>query len=160
MSSLAVMASMAYRRRVVDVETLFHEATGFSTAKYRKQFGASNYNLRQEELLRNILQIHDKGAVIVCSGSALEQNAQVLLQDFSRPHPVIHIVRNIASVHRYLAVLELSKLQNLVVFTTPGVARVMSSTTSLKPKPTSLLDPSISHPFRRFSPSSTLRGPF
>ncbi|KAF1959632.1 hypothetical protein CC80DRAFT_439533 [Byssothecium circinans] len=118
-STLAVMASMACRRRVVDVESQFQEATGFSTAKYRKQFGASNHNLRQEELLRNILQTYDKDAIIVCNRSALVKNGQALLQDFSKTHPVIHIVRDIASIHHYLEVVELSKLQDLVDFTAP-----------------------------------------
>ena len=58
-STLAVIASMACQRRVVDIDDLFREATGFSTAKYRKQFGASNHNLRQEELLRTALRAHD-----------------------------------------------------------------------------------------------------
>ncbi|PVH99100.1 hypothetical protein DM02DRAFT_643198 [Periconia macrospinosa] len=118
-STLAIMASMACRRRVIDIENRFQEATGFSSAKYRKQFGASNHNLRQEELLRNILQAHDKDAIIVCNGSALERSGQVLLQEFSNTHPVIHIVRDTESVHRYLEVLELSKLQDLVTFTAP-----------------------------------------
>lgn len=113
------MASLACRRRVVDVESQFQEATGFSTAKYRKQFGASNHNLRQEELLRNILQAHDKGAIIVCNGSSLERSGQVLLQDFSKSHPVIHVMRDLDSVHRHLEVLERSKLEDIVTFTAP-----------------------------------------
>jgi len=118
-STLAIMASMACRRRVVDVEQQFQEATGFSTAKYRKQFGASNHNLRQEELLRNTFQAYDKGAIIVCNGGSLERSGQLLLQEFALSHPVIHIMREIDSVHRYLEVLPLSKLQSLVAFTAP-----------------------------------------
>lgn len=118
-STLAIMASMACRRRVVDVETEFQEATGFSSAKYRKEFGASNHSLRQEELLRKILQAHDKDAIIVCNGSVLERSGQALLQEFSNAHPVIHIVRDITSVHQYLEVVELTKLQDLMAFTAP-----------------------------------------
>jgi shikimate 5-dehydrogenase/shikimate kinase len=118
-STLAIMASMACRRRVVDVEQQFQEATGFSTAKYRKQFGASNHNLRQEELLRNTLHAYSKGAIIVCNGGSLERSGQVLLQEFAQSHPVIHIMRDISSVHRYLEVLPMSKLQSLVEFTAP-----------------------------------------
>jgi shikimate 5-dehydrogenase len=104
---------------VVDIETLFHEATGFSTAKYRKQFGASNHNLRQEDLLRTALQTWDKGAIIVCNGSSLERSGQALLQDFSRTHPVIHIMRELPSIHQYLEVLDESKLQDLLAFSSP-----------------------------------------
>ncbi|KAF2263792.1 hypothetical protein CC78DRAFT_518063 [Lojkania enalia] len=118
-STLAVIASVAFRRRVVDIETLFHEATGFSTAKYRKQFGASNHNLRQEELLRNALKTHDRGAIIVCNGSSLERSGQALLQDFSRTHPVIHVQRDLPSIHRHIEVLDQSKLQELLAFSGP-----------------------------------------
>jgi shikimate 5-dehydrogenase len=113
------MASGACRRRVIDVENIFHEATGFSTAKYRKQFGAANHNLRQEEILRNTLQTYEKGAIIVCNGSSLERTGQTLLQDFSKTHPVIHIVRDLPSIHKYLEVLDMSKLQDLVDFSGP-----------------------------------------
>ncbi|KAK7192813.1 hypothetical protein DPSP01_011234 [Paraphaeosphaeria sporulosa] len=122
-STLAIMASIACRRRVVDVENVFQEATGFSTSKYRKQFGASNHNLRQEELLRNILQSHAKGAIIVCNGSSLERSGQILLQDFSRSHPVIHVLRDIKSVHDYLEVLEFAKLKDIVAFSAPMFRR-------------------------------------
>jgi shikimate 5-dehydrogenase len=113
------MASGVCRKRVVDIENLFQEATGFSTAKYRKQFGASNHNLRQEEILRNTLEKHDRGAIIVCNGSSLERSGQALLQKFSKSHPVIHIVRDLPSIHSYLETLDLSKLQDLVAFSGP-----------------------------------------
>lgn len=122
-STLAIMASIACRRRVVDVESMFQEATGFSTSKYRKQFGASNHNLRQEELLRNILKTHARGTIIVCNGSSLERSGQILLQDFSRTHPVIHVLRDLKSVHDYLEVLELSKLKDIVAFSAPMFRR-------------------------------------
>ncbi|KAF2107848.1 type I 3-dehydroquinase-domain-containing protein [Lophiotrema nucula] len=118
-STLAIIASVACRRRVVDIENIFHEATGFSTAKYRKQFGASNHNLRQEELLRNTLQTYDKGSIIVCNGSSLERSGQRLLQEFARTHPVIHIVRDLTSVHQYLKVVDEARLQELFAFSGP-----------------------------------------
>lgn len=101
------------------MENLFYEATGFSTARYRKQFGATNHNLRQEELLRNMLKMHDKGAIIVCNGSSLERTGQTLLQEFSKTHPVIHVVRDLQAIHKYLEPLDMSKLRDLVAFSGP-----------------------------------------
>ncbi|KAF9696868.1 hypothetical protein EKO04_004811 [Ascochyta lentis] len=122
-STLAVMASMACRRRVVDIDDLFQEATGFSTAKYRKQFGAGNHNLRQEELLRTALRAHDKGAIIVCNGGSLERNGQLLMQDFAGTHPVIHIVRDLHSIHEYLGGVELRRLRDMLAFSAPILRR-------------------------------------
>ncbi|KAF2733038.1 hypothetical protein EJ04DRAFT_553610 [Polyplosphaeria fusca] len=118
-STLAIIASVATRRRVVDIENLFQEATGFSTAKYRKQFGSSNHNLRQEELLRTALQKFDHNAIIVCNGSSLERSGQALLQEFARTHPVIHIVRDAGSIHKHLEVLEETKLRELLSMSGP-----------------------------------------
>ncbi|KAF3037337.1 hypothetical protein E8E12_004679 [Didymella heteroderae] len=106
-STLAVIASMACRRRVVDIDDLFQEATGFSTAKYRKQFGAANHNLRQEELLRTALRAHDKGAII----------------EFAGTHPVIHIVRDLHSIHEYLGGVELRRLRDMLAFSAPILRR-------------------------------------
>ncbi|ORY10427.1 type I 3-dehydroquinase-domain-containing protein [Clohesyomyces aquaticus] len=118
-STLAVMASVGCQRRVVDIENLFQEATGFSTAKYRRQFGGPNHNLRQEEVLRTALHAHDQGAIIVCNGSSLERSGQVLLAEYAKTHPVIHVVRDLQSIHDHLRVWDLSKLQDLLALSGP-----------------------------------------
>lgn len=122
-STLAVIASIACRRRVVDIDELFQEATGFSTAKYRKQFGAGNHNLRQDELLRTALRTHDKGAIIVCNGGSLERNGQILMQDFARTHPIIHILRDLQSLHDYLGGIDLDRLKDMLAFSAPILRR-------------------------------------
>ncbi|EMD61007.1 hypothetical protein COCSADRAFT_149417 [Bipolaris sorokiniana ND90Pr] len=122
-STLAVIASIACRRRVLDVEDMFQEITGFSTAKYRKQFGAANFNLRQEELLRGIFDEYDQGAIIVCNGLSLERNGQSLVQDFARTHPVIHVQRDLSSLHSYLGGPDLKRLKDMLTLTAPILRR-------------------------------------
>jgi shikimate 5-dehydrogenase/shikimate kinase len=122
-STLAVIASIACRRRVVDVDDLFQEATGFSTARYRKQFGAANHNLRQEELLQTALRLHDQGAIIICNGGSLERNGQMLMQEFARTHPVVHIVRELHEIHEYLGGIELQRLRDMLALTAPVLRR-------------------------------------
>lgn len=122
-STLAVIASIACRRRVVDIDDLFQEATGFSTARYRKQFGAANHNLRQEELLQAALKTYDKGAIIICNGGSLERNGQILMQEFARTHPVVHVVRDVREIQGYLGGIELQKLQDMLAFTAPILRR-------------------------------------
>jgi shikimate 5-dehydrogenase/shikimate kinase len=122
-STLAVIASIACRRRVVDVDDLFQEATGFSPARYRKQFGAANHNLRQEELLQTALRVHDLGAIIICNGGSLERNGQILMQEFARTHPVVHIVRELHDIHEYLGGIERQRLRDMLAFTAPILRR-------------------------------------
>ncbi|OAL00594.1 hypothetical protein IQ06DRAFT_222103 [Phaeosphaeriaceae sp. SRC1lsM3a] len=122
-STLAVIASIACRRRVVDTDDLFQEATGFSTARYRKQFGAANHNLRQEELLQTVLRLHDRDAIIVCNGGSLERNGQMLVQDFAKTHPVVHVVREIREIHDYLGAIDLQRLGDMLAYTSPILRR-------------------------------------
>ncbi|KAA8615382.1 quinate pathway repressor protein QutR [Pyrenophora tritici-repentis] len=118
-STLAVIASMACRRRIIDMDNMFLETTGFSTAKYRKQFGPANYNLRQEELLRTVLREDDRGSIIVCNGVSLERKSQALLQDFGRTHPVILVQRDLSSIHNYLGGPDLQRLKDMLSLTAP-----------------------------------------
>lgn len=123
-ATLAMMASVACQRRVVDMESLFQHATGFSTTAYRKQFGSSNRSLRQEEILRNALQKYDKGAIIVCNGSfPLDTPSQGLLREFAVAHPVIHITRDLRSVYQYLGAADEAKVRDLIAFSTPVFRR-------------------------------------
>jgi shikimate 5-dehydrogenase/shikimate kinase len=118
-STLAVIASMACRRRVIDIDDLFEEATGFSTARYRNQFGTANHNLRQEELLRTTLHVHGKDTIIVCNGSSLERNGRALMQEFAKSHPVVHVLRELSSTHEYLEGIELDRLKNMLDYAAP-----------------------------------------
>ncbi|EMD86312.1 hypothetical protein COCC4DRAFT_166515 [Bipolaris maydis ATCC 48331] len=122
-ATLAMMASVICQKRVIDMESVFHSATGFSTTAYRKQYGSSNRSLRQEEILRDVLHNHSKGAIIVCNGSfPLDNNTQSLLREFSVSHPVIHITRDTRSIREYLETDE-ARVQELVAISTPVFRR-------------------------------------
>jgi len=88
--------------------------------EFQKQFGGSNRNLRHAEVLQNALQTFEKGAIIVCnSGYRLDAKSQAHLHEFSKTHPVIHVLRDSRSVHQYLDTAEESKLQHVLALTTP-----------------------------------------
>jgi shikimate 5-dehydrogenase/shikimate kinase len=123
-STLSLMAAGACQRRVVDIENLFNQATGRSMTEYQKQFGGSNRNLRHAEVLQNALQTFDKGAIIVCNGIyRLDAKSQAVLHEFSKTHPVIHVLRDAHSVHQYLNTAEESKLQHVLAVSTPTFRR-------------------------------------
>jgi shikimate 5-dehydrogenase len=118
------MAAAACQRRVVDIENLFHQATGRSMTEYQKQFGGSNRNLRHAEVLRNALQTFETGAIIVCNGTyRLDAKSQAILHDFAKSHPVIHVLRDSRSVHQYLDTAEESKLQHVLAVSIPTFRR-------------------------------------
>lgn len=87
---------------------------------YQKQFGGSNRNSRHAEILRNTLHTFEKGAIIVCnSGYRLDAKSQALLHEFAKTHPIIHVLRDSRSVHRYLDTAEESKLRHVLAVSTP-----------------------------------------
>ncbi|EAT81143.2 hypothetical protein SNOG_11435 [Parastagonospora nodorum SN15] len=123
-STLSLMAAAACQRRIVDIETLFSQATGRSMTEYQKQFGGSNRNLRHAEVLQNALHTFDKGAIIVCNGIyRLDAKSQAILHEFAKTHPVIHVLRESRSVYQYLDTAEESKLQHVLAVSTPTFRR-------------------------------------
>jgi shikimate 5-dehydrogenase/shikimate kinase len=123
-STLSLMAAAACQRRIVDIETLFSQATGCSMTEYQKQFGGSNRNLRYAEVLQNALHTFDKGAIIVCNGIyRLDAKSQAILHEFAKTHPVIHVLRESRSVYKYLDTAEESKLQHVLAVSTPTFRR-------------------------------------
>lgn len=113
-STLAVIASAGFQRRVVDTEHAFQEATGQCSSSYRKTQGAAAHNQRQLEVLRTVLTNYDKDCILVCGTNSIERGAQLLLQEYSKTHPVIHIVRDARSIRDYLKVWDEHKVENLL----------------------------------------------
>ncbi|KAL0265023.1 hypothetical protein SLS55_000980 [Diplodia seriata] len=113
-STLAVIASAGFQRRVVDTEHAFQEVTGQCSSSYRKIHGAAAHNQRQLDVLRTVLTKYDKDCILVCGTNSIERGAQLLLQEYSKTHPVIHIVRDSRSIRDYLKVWDEPKVESLL----------------------------------------------
>lgn len=113
-STLAIIASAAFRKRVIDTDISFQEVTGLTSSAYRKQFGAAEHNRRQADVLRTILTENDRNCVIVCSMSSTERGGQVLLREYAETHPVIHIIRDAKSIQEYLKIWDEKKIEDLM----------------------------------------------
>ncbi|KAK3690122.1 type I 3-dehydroquinase-domain-containing protein [Podospora appendiculata] len=111
-STLAVIASTAMNRKVVDLEKAFHDAIGLSSPAYKKTNGTANYQSRQTEILRDVLQRHAKNAVVVCSW--MERGVQSMLESFGRTSPVIYVLRDSKAIEGHLKVYDSSKIRDLL----------------------------------------------
>lgn len=111
-STLAVIASTAMKRRVVDAEKVFHEMTGLSSPAYKKTHGPAEYRMRQASILKDIITRHSKNAVIVCSWT--EKGIQAMLRDISKVLPVICIMRDAGAIQQHLKIWDESKVAELV----------------------------------------------
>lgn len=113
-STLAVIASAAFQRRVVDTDYAFQETTGHSSAAYRKMFGVAEHNRQQQEVFRSVLSKHSKNCVIVCNTGSMERSGQALLKEYARTHPIIHVVRDSKGIRDYLKIPEQSRVTDLL----------------------------------------------
>uniref|UniRef100_A0A8H7NI01 Uncharacterized protein n=1 Tax=Bionectria ochroleuca TaxID=29856 RepID=A0A8H7NI01_BIOOC len=111
-TTLAVMASTAMNRKVIDLEIAFLRTTGFSSTEYKAKYGILECHQTQAQVLRTMLNRHRQGYVLVCSW--MHGSAQKALRDFSTTNPVIHILREGAAIEKLLQVSEKSKVWNLL----------------------------------------------
>ncbi|ELQ44785.1 hypothetical protein MCOR27_008137 [Pyricularia oryzae] len=115
-STLAIIASTAMNRRVVDCEKAFQQATNFSSSVFKRLYGPLECRRRQTDVLRDTLANSCKGCIIVCSW--MEKNIRRLLQDFCRTNPVVHILRESDVVQRHLKIEDEAKASNLIALST------------------------------------------
>ncbi|KAH7150261.1 type I 3-dehydroquinase-domain-containing protein [Dactylonectria estremocensis] len=111
-STLAIMASQAMNRKVVDLETAFQRTLGFSSAGYKAKHGSLECYKQQARILQSALDRHRTGCILVCSW--MESRVQSLLREFAATNPVIHVVRDANAIQQHLRINDTSKIRNLL----------------------------------------------
>lgn len=111
-STLAIMASQAMNRKVIDLETVFQRATGFSSAGYKSKHGSPECYKQQAKVLQSTLDRHHTGCILVCSW--MESRVQSLLREFAATNPVIHVVRDADAIQQHLRINDAAKIRNLL----------------------------------------------
>ncbi|KAF4997007.1 hypothetical protein FGRMN_4147 [Fusarium graminum] len=111
-STLAVMASSAMDRKVIDLEPAFQRAMGLSSSAYKSEHGSTECYKQQARVLQSVLQRHPTGYIIVCSW--METRVQSLLREFAAKNPVIHIVRDADAIQNHLKLRDDAKIRNLL----------------------------------------------
>lgn len=111
-STLAIIASSAMKRKVMDVERAFQETTGLPSNVYKKQHGSADYHSRQTEVLQDLFHRYQNNTIIVCSW--MERNVQSILRDYSNKTPVVYIVRDSEAIRDHLRVADDGRLKDLL----------------------------------------------
>lgn len=111
-STLAIMASSAMNRKVVDLETFFQRTTGLSSAGYKAKHGSADCYKQQAKVLQGALERHRTDCVLVCSW--MESRVQSLLREFSATNPVIHVVRDAEAIQQHLKIGDKTKIWGLL----------------------------------------------
>lgn len=102
--SLAVIAAAHLGRRFVSEGLYFEQVTGMSKAQYLQENGNATFYRQSLSILRRMLYENDQDCVIECGMGSLSSQSQRLLQDFSKTHPVVHVVRNFEHVSKLLGI--------------------------------------------------------
>lgn len=107
-TTLAVMAASAMGRKVIDVDSAFATALGVPSNEYKATHGFAEYQKRQTLFLQNILERYQDGCILVCSW--VDNQVQQLYRDFSRHHPVIHVIRGPEAIARLFNITDEAKI--------------------------------------------------
>ncbi|KAB5572658.1 putative quinate pathway repressor protein QutR [Coniochaeta sp. 2T2.1] len=94
-STLAVIASAAFARRLIDFDAFFLQQTGLRRHAFKTERGPDRFASRQVTLLQELLLSNDKGCIIVCPTAGFTAGEQRLFRIFAQTHPVIQIVSDL-----------------------------------------------------------------
>lgn len=111
-STLAIIASSAMKRKVMDAERAFQETTGLPSPAYKRQHGMADYHTRQAEVLQDLIHRYQENTIIVCSW--MERSIQAILRDYSNKNPIIYVVRDSKAIKDHLRVPDDGRLRDLL----------------------------------------------
>lgn len=118
-SSLAVMLAATYGRRLIEADRYFQQVTGCSRAVYKSEHTLLEYRRQEAAVMDSMLTEHQEDCVIVCGPGDVERNGQMRLRDYAKTHPVIHIVRDLASIQSYLKARDTEKVRRFLELSGP-----------------------------------------
>lgn len=112
-STLAVIASSALGRQILDLELLFHQRhSGKTVAQVKQDSGSAECSRLQSELLQETLDQNPTQKIIVTSW--LDHEVQETLRRFSAKVPVIHISREKFAIKSHLRLKDDAKVETLM----------------------------------------------
>jgi shikimate 5-dehydrogenase/shikimate kinase len=109
-SSLAVILAATSGRRLIDADRYFQQVTGRSRATFKKERGITEYRQQEAKAMESMLSEHKEGWVIACGPGSMERSGQMLLREYAKTHPVIHIIRDAESIQSYLQAWDTDKV--------------------------------------------------
>ncbi|KAJ5584758.1 Shikimate kinase [Penicillium hispanicum] len=100
--SLGFVAATALKRRFITEDYYFKEVTGTTRQEYLKRNGSQEFQRKDIEVLRMMLEKHRTGCVIECGLGSLTRPVQDSLRHYSQTNPVVHLLRDIDRIQQLL----------------------------------------------------------
>jgi 3-dehydroquinate dehydratase type I len=103
--SLGFIGATHLGRRLITEDHYFEEVTGLSRKEFLSRYGNKEFCKRNVEVLRRMLE-NEWNCIIECGMGSLARETQAVLRDYSKAHPVVHILRNSDRIRRLLNLSE------------------------------------------------------
>lgn len=100
--SLGFIGALHLRRRLITEDFYFQQVTGLSRKQFLAQKGKDEFNRRNDEVFKRMLDENRHRCIIECGMSSFSEEAQHCLRLFSESNPVIYIHREKEEVLRIL----------------------------------------------------------
>lgn len=100
--SLGFVAATALKRRFITEDHYFKEVTGCTRHEFLKLYGSQEFQRRDIEVLKLMLDNHQTHCVIECGLGSLTRPVQEHLCLYSASNPVVYLVRDIGPIQNML----------------------------------------------------------
>lgn len=100
--SLGFIGALHLRRRLVTEDHYFHQLTGLSRMEYLAQHGKDDFNRRNDEVFKRMLDDNRQRCIIECGMSSFSEEAQNALHLFAKTNPVVYVHRERGEMLRLL----------------------------------------------------------
>ncbi|KAL3470067.1 type I 3-dehydroquinase-domain-containing protein [Aspergillus californicus] len=100
--SLGFVAATALKRRFITEDHYFKEVTGLSRHEYLRQYGSQEFQQRDIEVLKMMLDNHRSHCVIECGLGSLTRPIQEHLRQYCLTNPVVYIARDMDRIQSLL----------------------------------------------------------
>lgn len=100
--SLGFVAATALKRRFITEDHYFKKITGLTRHEYLKRFGSHEFQRRDIEILKMMLDNNRSSCVIECGLGSLTRPVQEHLRLYSQTNPVVYLIRDIDRIQSLL----------------------------------------------------------
>lgn len=104
--SLGFIGATHLGRRLITEDHCFEEVTGMTRKEYLSKYGNKEFQRMNVEVIQRMLDGNQSNCIIECGMGSLAREAQALLKEYSKTHPVIHILRNPDRIRQLLKLSE------------------------------------------------------
>jgi shikimate kinase len=108
--TLGFMGALHLRRRLVTEDHYFEKVTGLSRGQYLSRHGRESFARQNIYVFKSMLDANRTGCIIECGMSSLSEEAQDVLREYSRTHPVVYIHREKEQIARLMDAADAQQL--------------------------------------------------